>query len=82
MNHNIESEEGVVYLRRLVDEIRRGLEARLELLVLNSAIVIPDICGSAETPRQGPKAPYIRWYKENVAEDETKLWPSTAYDLR
>ena len=46
--HGTRPDEGVLYLKKLVLEIRKGIDARLELLILNSAIVIPDICGSAE----------------------------------
>lgn len=79
----ITSPEGVLYLKKLVHEIRMGINAKLELLILSSAIVIPDICGSAENPGRGiSKKRYVNWYEENVNDSDTGLYAETAYRLR
>jgi len=65
---------------KLIDEICKALDAELYLVALNSALILPDICGKAEYPKDKTGARYKQWYFKYV--QDGSLPADVMYQLR
>lgn len=55
---------------KLVKEINIALDNELYLVALNTALILPDICGRAEYPDKKSSERYKQWYQENIGQYE------------
>jgi|SRR3989339_197068 len=54
-------------MQDLLDQIEKGIEAKLYYLSLFAALAIPDICGAADASNgEASKAQYIKWFDEHL----------------
>jgi len=54
-------------MQDLLDQIEKGLEAKLYHLSLFAALAVPDICGAIETvDGEASQAKYIKWFDEHL----------------
>ncbi len=66
----------------LLNEIERGLDAKVYQLSLNLALCIPDICAALESDDgQTNRTKYKRWYETYVG-DKLRLSASDCYYFR
>lgn len=57
-------------VNQLIKEINLALDNNLYLVALNTALILPDICGKAEYPNLGATARYKKWYSEYIGQYE------------
>lgn len=57
-------------VNKLIEEINLALDNNLYLVVLNTALTLPDICGKAEYPELKTAERYKKWYQENIGQYE------------
>ena len=62
-------------------EMKKCERAECYWALLHLAVVVPDICGSLETPDAKVGARYVRWCKENLPKGD-KVRPGDRYQLR
>lgn len=54
-------------LLRLIEDMNRALDANCYLAALSIALILPDICGKAESPNVGTGKRYKGWFDKYVA---------------
>lgn len=59
-------------VNKLIEEINLALDNNLYLVVLNTALTLPDICGKAEYPELKTAERYKKWYQENIGQHEQR----------
>lgn len=75
-------------INKLINEIDTALKNELYLVALNSALILPDICGKAEYKTDNIKERYTNWYNTYVVNYKTTnvsdeaLTGEVVYDLR
>ncbi len=74
---------------KLVSEIEKALENDLYFVALNTAMILPDVCGKAEYPTLGTETRYKQWLDTFMFNKERKYNTPTPdlnskmlYDLR
>ena len=55
---------------QIIRETREALKQGLYFIALNSALTLPDICGSVEYPEKKTGERYINWYDEQIGKYE------------
>ena len=64
-----------------VTEMKKCERAECHWALLHLAVVVPDLCGSLETPGARIAERYVRWCRENFPQSE-RLRPGDRYQLR
>ena len=57
-------------VHELIKEIELALDSRLYLVAMNTALILPDICGKAEYPEMKTAQRYKKWYQEHIGQYE------------
>lgn len=76
-------------INKLIEEIEIALQNNMYLIALNTALILPDICGKAEYPTLSTNERYKKWYDMYIAEPKNKspndtlqLTGNVVYSLR
>lgn len=57
-------------INKLVKEVNTALDNELYFVALNTALILPDICGKAEYPDKKSSERYKQWYQDNIGQYE------------
>lgn len=55
----------------ICDDIDKAIASEAYISALSLALTLPDWCGKAEYPNDGPTSRYKKWYSKNVGRYET-----------
>lgn len=80
-------------INKLIEQIESAIANKLYIVAINTALILPDMCGKAEYPSLRTKDRYTRWCSEYLQpitnkksneynKDLLDLTPGAIYDLR